>query len=137
MKRIGIGCGVIILIAIIAAIALPDKSEKSGKKTVASEKAKTESKAKSAPAETDKEKTEKAPVTSDSGSRPKAPPKRTLEQALAELDSMIGLREVKAEIHKLVDYTKIVQARKAQGLKVPSISYHCVLPVPGLPVKTQ
>ena len=35
MKRIGIGCGVIILIAIIAAIALPDKSEKSGKKTVA------------------------------------------------------------------------------------------------------
>ena len=39
---------------------------------------------------------------------------------------MIGLREVKAEIHKLVDYTKIVQARKKQGLKVPSISYHCV-----------
>ena len=126
MKRIGIGCGVIILIAIIAAIALPDKSEKSGKKTVASEKAKTESKAKSAPAKTVKEKTDKAPVTSDSGSRPKAPPKRTLEQALDELDSMIGLREVKAEIHKLVDYTKIVQARKAQGLKVPSISYHCV-----------
>ena len=130
MKRIGIGCGVIILIAIIAAIALPDKSGKTGKKTVASEKAKpeakTESKAKSAPAKTDKKKPENAPVTSDSGSRPKTPPKRTLEQALAELDSMIGLREVKAEIHKLVDYTKIVQARKAQGLKVPSISYHCV-----------
>jgi SpoVK/Ycf46/Vps4 family AAA+-type ATPase len=130
MKRIGIGCGVIILIAIIAAIALPDKSEKSGKKAVTAEKAKTEakteSKSKSAPAKNDKEKNDKAPVTSDSGSRPKAPPKRTLEQALAELDSMIGLREVKAEIHKLVDYTKIVQARKAQGLKVPSISYHCV-----------
>ncbi|MBR4662844.1 MAG: AAA family ATPase [Lentisphaeria bacterium] len=126
MKRIGIGCGVIILIAIIAAIALPDKSEKSGKKAVASEKTKTEATAKSAPAKTDNTKTEKVPVTSDSGSRPKTPPKRTLEQALAELDSMIGLREVKAEIHKLVDYTKIVQARKAQGLKVPSISYHCV-----------
>ena len=83
MKRIGIGCGVIILIAVIAAIALPDKSEKSGKKAVASEKAKTEAKAetkaKTAPAKTEKEKTEKAPVTSDSGSRPKTPPKRTAD----------------------------------------------------------
>ena len=58
--------------------------------------------------------------------KPAQPPRRTLEQALAELDGMIGLKEVKAEIHKLVDYTKIVQARKKQGLKVPSISYHCV-----------
>ena len=65
-------------------------------------------------------------VASDPGQKPAAPPKRTLEQALAELDGMIGLREVKAEIHKLVDYTKIVQARKKQGLKVPSLSYHCV-----------
>ena len=52
--------------------------------------------------------------------------RRTLDEALAELDGMVGLNEVKAEIHKLVDYTKIVQARKKQGLKVPSISYHCV-----------
>ena len=42
-------------------------------------------------------------------------PKRTLEEALAELDGMVGLAEVKAEIHKLVDYTKVVQARKKQG----------------------
>ena len=39
---------------------------------------------------------------------------------------MVGLKEVKAEIHKLVDYTKIVQMRKKQGLKIPSMSYHCV-----------
>ena len=64
-------------------------------------------------------------LSSDPG-KPAAPPKRTLEQALAELDGMVGLNEVKAEIHKLVDYTKVVQARKKQGLKVPSISYHCV-----------
>ena len=64
-------------------------------------------------------------LSSDPG-KPAAKPKRTLEQALAELDGMIGLTEVKAEIHKLVDYTKVVQARKKQGLKVPSISYHCV-----------
>ena len=53
-------------------------------------------------------------------------PKRTLDEALAELDGMIGLEEVKAEIHKLVDYTKMVQARRKQGLKVPKVSYHCV-----------
>ena len=64
-------------------------------------------------------------VTDTPAKRPQ-PPRRTLDEALAELDSMVGLREVKAEIHKLVDYTKVVQARKAQGLKVPSISYHCV-----------
>ena len=65
-------------------------------------------------------------VGSNVPQKPAQPPRRTLEQALAELDGMIGLKEVKAEIHKLVDYTKIVQARKKQGLKVPSISYHCV-----------
>ena len=65
-------------------------------------------------------------VASDSGKKPATPPRRTLEEALAELDGMIGLAEVKAEIHKLVDYTKIVQARKKQGLKVPTLSYHCV-----------
>ncbi|MBO4648999.1 MAG: AAA family ATPase [Lentisphaeria bacterium] len=64
-------------------------------------------------------------VTSSPGKRP-AQRRRTLEEALAELDGMVGLVEVKAEIHKLVDYTKFVQARKKQGLKVPSISYHCV-----------
>ena len=65
-------------------------------------------------------------VAADSGKKPATPPRRTLEEALAELDGMIGLAEVKAEIHKLVDYTKIVQARKKQGLKVPTLSYHCV-----------
>ena len=55
-----------------------------------------------------------------------APQRRTLDEALAELDGLIGLEEVKKEIHKLVDYTKIVQARKQQGLNPPSISYHCV-----------
>jgi SpoVK/Ycf46/Vps4 family AAA+-type ATPase len=63
---------------------------------------------------------------SSAGGKPVERPRRTLDEALAELDGMIGLVEVKAEIHKLVDYTKIVQARKKQGLKVPSLSYHCV-----------
>ena len=66
-----------------------------------------------------------AQVTDSPGARPETP-RRSLDEALAELDSMVGLQEVKAEIHKLVDYTKVVQARKAAGLKVPEISYHCV-----------
>ena len=72
------------------------------------------------------EKTGEKQAVTDTPAPPQKIPRRTLDEALAELDSMVGLREVKAEIHKLVDYTKIVQARKAQGLKVPSISYHCV-----------
>ena len=65
-------------------------------------------------------------VTASHDGKRREQPKRTLEQALAELDGMVGLKEVKEEIHKLVNYTKVVQARKAQGLKAPSISYHCV-----------
>ncbi len=50
----------------------------------------------------------------------------TLEEALAELDKLVGLTEVKAEVHKLADFAKVAQARKEQGLKVPTLSYHCV-----------
>ena len=71
-------------------------------------------------------KTSQTEITGDSGEKKVQKPRRTLEEALAELDGMVGLKEVKAEIHKLVNYTKIVQERKKQGLKVPSLSYHCV-----------
>ncbi len=129
MKKIGIGCGVIILIAIIFAAVSPGKTTDKKEKAVQTSK-KTESKPaaakKAAPAKDAPKKENADSVASDSGQKPAAPPKRTLEQAVAELDSMIGLRDVKAEIHKLIDYTKIVQARKKQGLKVPSLSYHCV-----------
>ena len=56
----------------------------------------------------------------DSASRP------SLEEALAELDQLIGLKEVKAEVHKLADFCKIAQEREEAGLKVAELSYHCV-----------
>jgi len=56
----------------------------------------------------------------DSAGRP------SLEEALAELDQLIGLAEVKAEIHKLADFCKIAQEREEAGLKVAELSYHCV-----------
>ena len=175
MKNFGIGCGLFILLAILAAVVLPadrgvsitayaflfgipvfvisffvekfdrvkwyvwgavwaaaillgifapirndrDSGNNGGEKAAAAATAK--------PAESGAEakKSDDRAVTDTPGRRPQQP-RRTLDEALAELDSMIGLKEVKAEIHKLVDYTKVVQARKKQGLKVPSISYHCV-----------
>ena len=67
-----------------------------------------------------------AAKTEKSAARKPAQPRRTLDEALAELDALVGLKEVKSEIHKLVNYTKVMQARKKQGLKVPKLSYHMV-----------
>ena len=108
--------GGVWIVSILLGVAAPIKTESSKNKAAQEEKsAKSEKSGNSA----DK-------VASDSGQKPATPPKRTLDEALAELDGMIGLVEVKAEIHKLVNYTKIVQERKKQGLKVPTLSYHCV-----------
>lgn len=43
-----------------------------------------------------------------------------------ELDGMIGLDSVKAEVKSLTNYIKLMQEREAKGLKSPNISYHCV-----------
>lgn len=53
-------------------------------------------------------------------------PQKSLEEALAELDELIGLEEVKAEVHKMVKYAQVSQEREKAGLKVPKMSYHCV-----------
>ncbi len=90
-----------------------DKEGEGGSETVQVDTGKKEEKA-------DGKETAKAKETE------KAVPQKTLDEALADLDGLIGLKEVKAEVHKLVDYTKVVQARRAQGLKVSSMSYHCV-----------
>ena len=53
-------------------------------------------------------------------------PQRSLEEVLAELDSLVGLKEVKEEVHKLVDNAQIAQLRQEQGMKSMPMSYHCV-----------
>ena len=122
-----------LVICLLVGIFVPLKNEKKEEKDnkPSEQKAenkkpenKTEKKSGKDQKKSDKS-SKKSEVTTGAAKQPKQP-KRTLEEAMAELDSMIGLRDVKAEIHKLVDYTKIVQARKKQGLKIPSISYHCV-----------
>lgn len=50
----------------------------------------------------------------------------TLDEALAELDALVGLDSVKAEVRKIANTVKIAQARKAAGMKTAPMSYHMV-----------
>ena len=50
----------------------------------------------------------------------------SVEEALAELDGLVGLKPVKAEMARFVKYVRVAQQRKAAGLKVAPISYHMV-----------
>ena len=51
---------------------------------------------------------------------------RSLEELLAELDSLVGLDMVKQDIHTLINFVKINQVRAERGLKTADISYHLV-----------
>jgi len=61
---------------------------------------------------------------------PKAPaaavPTESVEAVLAELDALVGLEDVKAEVRRVVNLAKINEARRKEGLKVPPVSYHMV-----------
>ena len=62
---------------------------------------------------------------SGSAAAPDAP-RESVDAVLAELDSLVGLEEVKAEVRKIVNLAKVNEARRAQGLKVPPMTYHMV-----------
>ena len=50
----------------------------------------------------------------------------TLESLLAELDDLVGLDDVKRDVHSLINFIGISQIRKKRGMKVPAVSYHLV-----------
>lgn len=50
----------------------------------------------------------------------------TLESVLAELQGLVGLDKVKADIQSLLNFIKICQMRTQRGMKVPTVSYHLV-----------
>lgn len=52
--------------------------------------------------------------------------KITVEEALNNLDELIGLTEVKRKIHDWVDQIKVFQIRKSRGMTIPEMSYHLV-----------
>ena len=55
-----------------------------------------------------------------------AEPKPTLEEALAELDALIGLEAVKKDVDSLVNLVKVRALRKERGMKCPEMSFHLV-----------
>ena len=65
------------------------------------------------------------PVEQDAGV-PEEPPRPTLEEAMAELDALVGLEEVKADVDSLVNLVKVRNLRKERGLKCPDMSFHLV-----------
>jgi ATPase family associated with various cellular activities (AAA)/AAA lid domain len=65
--------------------------------------------------------------TSSAHIEPEAEPEpKTLEELLAELDALIGLTEVKAEIHRQVAVLRVETLRGKAGLKSPTITRHLV-----------
>lgn len=54
------------------------------------------------------------------------PEKKKYKDPIKELDSLIGLENVKEEVKKLMSYIKIQQMRKEKGLGTINISYHIV-----------
>jgi hypothetical protein len=54
------------------------------------------------------------------------PEPKTLVELLAELDALIGLTEVKAEIHRQVAVLRVETLRSKAGLKSPTITRHLV-----------
>ncbi len=58
---------------------------------------------------------------------PKAGEKEeTLEALMAELDGLIGLEDVKREVHSLINLIKVRKLREEHGLKVMDMSFHMV-----------
>ena len=55
-----------------------------------------------------------------------ADPQPTLEELLAQLDALVGLEGVKAEVHSLVNLMKVRRLREAAGLPTPPLSLHLV-----------
>jgi len=49
-----------------------------------------------------------------------------LDSLLEELDSLIGLASVKTEVKNLINLLKIIELRKQNGLKAPSVAKHFV-----------
>jgi len=54
------------------------------------------------------------------------PPPRPLEELLAEMDALVGLDRVKADVRQLINFLKVQRLREEQGLKVLPASRHLV-----------
>lgn len=60
------------------------------------------------------------------GSKVAQTPEEVTQQALEELNSLVGLERVKEEVKTLINIMKVMQLRREQGLKTTSVSKHLV-----------
>lgn len=67
-----------------------------------------------------------APPTEQKAPAKKEPEPKTLAELLAELDALIGLTAVKAEIHRQVAVLRVETLRGKAGLKSPTITRHLI-----------
>ena len=72
------------------------------------------------------EKIETGKEESPNVSVPKDNEEETMETLLAELDGLVGLENVKRDVHSLMNFIKVTKIREKRGMKVPTISYHLV-----------
>ena len=49
-----------------------------------------------------------------------------LEEALAKLDSLIGLEQIKTDVSAMVDLIKLREIRRGHNLQIPDMSFHMV-----------
>ncbi len=54
------------------------------------------------------------------------PPERTIEELLAELDELVGLEQVKADVRRLTSLLRVQQIREERGLPTLETSHHLV-----------
>jgi Holliday junction resolvasome RuvABC ATP-dependent DNA helicase subunit len=73
------------------------------------------------------------PVATQAAGTPQAattaavePTPPTLDELLAELDELVGLATVKAEVHRQAELLRIEAKRTAKGLKTPDVARHLV-----------
>jgi hypothetical protein len=62
----------------------------------------------------------------DAQAEEELPPPRPLEELLAELDALVGLERVKADVRQLINFLKVQKLREQQGLKALPASRHLV-----------
>jgi Holliday junction resolvasome RuvABC ATP-dependent DNA helicase subunit len=67
-----------------------------------------------------------APAAATAEVAPVLPPARSVDELMAELDGLIGLANVKAEVHRLTSMLQVQRIRAERGLPVIEISHHLV-----------
>jgi stage V sporulation protein K len=67
----------------------------------------------------------KSEVAASEADAPEEPP-RPLEDMLAELDALVGLERVKADVRQLINFLKVQKMREEQGMRGLTTSRHLV-----------